>query len=93
MTISKDRTQQPEVTFTLKEVAQITNFFFSDMLGLKAVKRLSELVQFCLGDEEDRKLSSRARLPAEDSNTPHVLRAYYNNLHKATDHIDENRVF
>ena len=90
--ISTDRTQQPEVMFTPKEVVQITNYFFSDMLGVKALKRLSKLAQYYSG-QEDTSLSLRARLLAEDSNTPHMLRAYYNQLHKATEHIGENQVF
>jgi hypothetical protein len=93
MTTSKDNRQQHEVTFTLKEVARITNFFFSDMLGIKALRRLSELVQFYSREGEDRGLSTRARLLAEDSETPHMLRAYCHHLYKATDHIDEARVF
>ena len=93
MTILKDRTrqQQHDVEFTPKEVAQIANFFFSNMLGVQALKRLSNLVQFYSLEGEDRGLSSRARLLAEDSKTPQMLRAYYNHLHKATDQIDENR--
>ena len=92
MTITKESKQQHQVMFTLKEVAQIASLFFSDMLGLEALWRLSGLVQSYSGEEEDKGLLSRARVLAEDTNTPHLLRAYYNHLHKATDHIDENRI-
>jgi hypothetical protein len=95
MTISKDRKQMRHVTFTPIEVAQITNFFFSDMLGVKALKRLSDLVKFYAEEGEDdvnQGLSSRARILADDCNTPQILRAYYDHLHKATDHVKQNPV-
>ena len=60
------------------------------MLGVQALQRLSNLVRFYSREGEYRGISFRVRLLAEDSNTPQMLRAYYNHLHKATDYIDEN---
>jgi hypothetical protein len=95
MTVTKDN-KRVEATFGPYEVAEITNFFFSDMLGVKALKRLSDLVHYYSETSDtpfDKHVSSRARWLAEDSKTPEMLRAYYSHLSRATEHDDEHRVF
>ncbi len=74
------------VGFAQDEAAEITNFFFVEMMGPKALGRLGSLVRLYtaeLDDGMDRGAAARAQTLAEMADNPLSIRRFFNAFSKA----------
>ncbi len=85
--ISKDNKMVTE-QFAIEEALEITNFFFTEMMGGQAINRLSTLIQYYSGIDDmglDRGAAARAAVLAQNSTTPLSLRVFFGSFSKMTE--------
>ncbi len=84
--------RQATLRFRDNEIVEITNFFFSDMIGQKALKRLSSLVKSYAVEKKDipdDRSAARATRAADDPTTPLVFQRFFRSYSRAAARIDD----